>query len=323
MLLAAGHGTRMAPLTPRWPKPALPVLDEPVVLRLVRSLAEQGVESIVVNAHRDPGPLRDALRRAPIPVDLSLEPQLRGSGGGILQARGFLEGPAPFLVLNADMCIDLDVEDLARAHERSGSMATLLLRDDPRNRQFGTIGYAKDGGVCRITDSIEAKAEAGCGLFTGVHMMESAIFEHMPQQPEFDIIRELYLPWMRAGERIGTRLQARSATWWPVGCPGELLDANLAALAQKLEARRAQPDAVIAAEDAVLEGEVRGPAWLGAGVRIEADACVGPRVVIGAQARVQSGARLEESLLLPGALLPSREPLRRAIGFGEAVWLDD
>ncbi len=322
MLLAAGHGTRMAPLTPGWPKPTLPVLDQPLVLRLVHSLIEQGVQSIVINAHRSDDRLREALRQAPVPVDLSLEPELRGSGGGILQARGFLEGSSPFLVLNADMCIELDVDALLRAHARGGAMATLLLRDDPRNQEFGTIGYAQDGEVCRITNQVGRGFEAGCGLFTGVHVMQPTIFEHMPERLVFGIMRDVYLPWLREGERIATCLQPPSAAWWPVGCPAELLDANLEALKQTLEARAAASDAVLAAQDASLEGEVRGPAWIGAGARVSADACVGPWVVIGAHAQVPPGTRVEESLLLPGSNLPSQKALRRAIGFGKEVWMD-
>ena len=121
---------------------------------------------------------------------------------------------------------------------------------------------------------------------------------------------------------IATCLQSPHAAWWPIGSPAELLDANLLALAQILEARGAAPDAVLAAKDATLEGELRGPAWVGEGAHISPDACVGPWVVIGAGARVQPGTRMERCLLLPDAHPPSVAALERAIGFGEEIWLD-
>jgi hypothetical protein len=100
-----------------------------------------------------------------------------------------------------------------------------------------------------------------------------------------------------------------------VGCPGELLDANLCALeACGPEARRVAPDAVI-------EGGLRPPVWVGAGARVEAGATLGPRAVLGARARLPRGARARDSLLLPGAR-PPVESLRRAIGFGAEVWRD-
>ncbi len=292
------------------------------MLRLVCGLAEQGVDSVVINAHRDADLLGDALRSAPIPVELSHEPVLRGSGGGILQARGFLEESSPFLVLNGDMAIELDLGELLQAHARGGALATLLLRDDPRNQQFGTIGYAENGGVCRITDWIERGSEVGCGLFTGVHVMEPAIFERMPERQAFGIVRDVYGPWLREGVPMATCLQSPRAAWWPVGCPAELLDANLLALEQALEARAAAPDAVLAAKDATVEGELRGPVWIGEGAYLSPDACVGPWAIIGAGARVPSGTRLEECLLLPNASPPPGAALKRAIGFADEVWQD-
>ena len=118
MILAAGLGTRMAPLSPGIPKPALPVLDRPLALRLIDSLAEQGVEAVIVNAHTQPEKLRAALRGAPIPVEISYEPSLLGSGGGIREARNFLtlDSSEPCLVLNADMCVAIDTGALLAAH---------------------------------------------------------------------------------------------------------------------------------------------------------------------------------------------------------------
>ena len=183
MILAAGLGTRMAPLSARRAKAALPVLDEPLVLRLVRTLADQGVERVIVNAHVFPEQIREALAKAPIPIQISFEAELRGSAGGILQARAFLDGSEPFFVLNADMWVDLDLRALLEAHARLGAIATLMLRDETRKHEFGTIGYAgyADGArVSRITNLVDRGAEAGSGLFAGVQVVEPEIFSHMP-----------------------------------------------------------------------------------------------------------------------------------------------
>jgi NDP-sugar pyrophosphorylase family protein len=319
MLLAAGLGTRMAPLTPSWPKPALPILDQPLLLRLARGLAAQGIESIVVNAHDKAEAFEAILRESPVPTALSLEPILRGSGGGILGARRFLENSERFLVLNADMCIDLDVPALLDAHIQSGARVTLALRDDSRKAQFGTIGYAEDGSVCRITDLVDRGAETGCGLFTGAQVMESTILDDMPDCLEFNLVSDFYCDWVREGRRITSWLQPLDAIWWPVGNPCELLAANLNALEQSLAA--GATDTLIA-DDAVIEGQVRGPAWIGARARIPRGARVGPRVVIGAGAALPEWADVEESLLLPGARPLEGKPLRRTIAFGERLWTD-
>jgi NDP-sugar pyrophosphorylase family protein len=321
MLLAAGRGERMQPLTRLRAKPALPILDEPLIARLIRQLAAQGVSSVVVNAHAHQESLQSAVRGAPIPVRFSPEPALLGSGGGIRAARSLLRGEGRFVVLNADMCLDLDLAGLLEAHERGRSLATLGLRDDPRKRRFGTIGYDASGSVCRITDLVSARAEKGSALFIGAQVLEQAIFEHMPKHPVFSVFEDLYAPMLERGERIGTWLQPPSAAWWPVGSPAELLEANLEALGRLA---RVEPGVVREGESARIEGDVTGPAWIGAGAYVADGARVGPWTVVGAGAEVPAGWEAEDSLWLPDARPGGAQAraLRRAVAFDAEVWVD-
>jgi NDP-sugar pyrophosphorylase family protein len=314
MILAAGRGERMAPLSRRIAKPALPVLDEPLVLRLARQLGAAGVERLVVNSHAHPDSLRRALRDAPVPVEISHEAQLLGSGGGIAAARAVLDTGEPFVVVNADMVIDLDLPALLESHRGAAPLATLALRDDPRKREFGTIGYDGTRRVRRITSRIDLGGEAACGLFIGVHVIEPRAFERMPRGA-FEIVPDLYVPALRAGESIASWLQPGSARWWPVGTPAELLDANLRALGELGPAARCVDRA------AVVDGELEPPVWIGAGAIVEAGATAGPQAVIGAGARLVRGASLREALALPGARCPARA-LRRAVVHADEVWCD-
>jgi mannose-1-phosphate guanylyltransferase len=318
MVLAAGLGTRMAPLGRACAKPALPVLDLPLILRLVRALASAGVERVIVNTHAHPESLRAALRDSPLPVDWLHEPAPRGSGGGILGARHLLGEDAPFLVVNGDMCLELDFAALVDRHRASATLATLALRDDPRKREFGSIGYDRDGHVCRITQRIDLGREMASGLFVGVQVMSPAIFARMPERATFEIIPDVYVPALRAGAAIGAWLQPAGSGWWPVGTPAELLDANLAALAAESSADspRVDPSAQVA-------GKVTAPAWIGAGARVAAGASVGPHGVVSAGAVIGENARLERSLALPGAEVARGAALHRAIAHGSEVWRDD
>jgi mannose-1-phosphate guanylyltransferase len=331
MILAAGRGERMQPLTDRRAKPTLPILDEALVVRLIRQLAEQGVDSVVVNLHAHAATLERALEAAPLPVTLSPEPELLGSGGGIRAARPLLEGDAPFLVLNGDMALDLDVAALLAAHRRAGALATLALRDDDRKHRFGTIGYDAQQAVCRITDRVSVRAEKGNALFIGVHILEPTVFDHMPPAPVFGIMDHVYRPLLERGDRLQAWLQPADAAWWPVGSPAELIEANLLALERRLSGDAPSGDAegggasgVLLSPDAELRGEVRGPAFVGAGARIEIGARVGPHAVIGAGSRVPAGWQLRESVWLPRAAPAQTEPrsLRGAVAYDDRVWCD-
>lgn len=300
MVLAAGIGSRMQPLTAERAKPALTILDRPLLRILVDQLAAQGVREVVVNAHAHPEQLRACVASAAIPVRFSLEPKPLGSGGGIRAARALLQGAGTFLVVNGDMLLDLDVAALLAAHRAAGAAATMALRDDPRKADFGTIGW-RDGGVTRITELIDLGSEQGSGLFIGVHAMEPEIFERMPELDDFESLRDVYVPMLQRGEAIGAWLQDPAAVWTPVGTPRELLEANLAAAA------RARPDGV----------------WIGVGAAVPDDARIDPRAVIGAGARLPAGARVRDTLLLPGARPPEGARLERAIAYDDRVWRDD
>jgi NDP-sugar pyrophosphorylase family protein len=301
MILAAGLGTRAGSLTADRAKPTLTVLDEPVVLGLARRLAAQGVRELVVNTHAHPETVRDALRDAPLAISFSHEPVLRGTGGAILAARDSLEGDGPFLVINGDMLLDLDVAALVEAHRGHRAVATLLLRNDPRAERFGTLGYDRGGRVTRVTDLISVAPEEGRGLFAGVHVLEPGIYDHMPRELKFDIVQDVYIPLLRRGERLGTLLHPATARWWPIGTPADLLQANLGALSEQTGAGEEPSAKVRAAPSARVRGEIIGPAWVGANAEIHSGARVGPFAIVGARACIEAEARLERVLVLSDA----------------------
>jgi NDP-sugar pyrophosphorylase family protein len=284
---------------------------------MVRSLAACGAARVIVNTHAHPDTLRAALCDSPVPIDWVSEVTPRGSGGGIHGARSLLEDGAPFLVINGDMCLELDYGALFASHRDSGALATLVLRDDSRKRDFGSIGYDREGHVCRITERIDLGSEKASGLFIGVQVMSSAIFGRMPERESFEIFPDVYVPALRAGHEIATFVQPESAAWWPVGTPRELLDANLAALA-----RETPSDSPAIAETAEVKGRVTAPAWLGEGARVEAGAEVGPGAVVSRGAVIRAGARVERSLVLPGAEVALGESLAGAVAHGREVWRD-
>ena len=318
MILAAGLGTRMAPLARTLAKPALPVLDVPVALRLARALSEQGISRLVVNTHAHPESVKQALADAPVPIDWIEEPVLRGSGGGVRGARDALDGDEPFLVLNGDMCLDLDVAKLVARHRARRALVTLALRDDPRKREFGSIGYDANGDVRRITERIDLEGEKGSGLFIGVQVMEPTIFAHMPMNERFEIVPEVWVPALRAGHRLASFMQPPGARWWPVGSPRELLDANLDALDAS-----AGTDGVHVDPRSRVAGSVVGPAWIGAGAEIGADARIGPRAVVSRFARIGAGACIEHALALPDSRVAAGARLSRAVAFADEVWRDE
>ena len=131
MLLAAGMGQRMSPLTHRMPKAAVPVLGRPIAVQILLRLARCGVDRVVVNLHRHAELLRRTLENEPrqgLPgVDFTREEQILGTAGGLRNAGTLLRGDGPILVHNSDSIADIDVDAALAAHRRSGCLATLVL----------------------------------------------------------------------------------------------------------------------------------------------------------------------------------------------------
>jgi NDP-sugar pyrophosphorylase family protein len=193
MILAAGLGTRMRPLTDYRAKPAVPVRGRPVISLLLELLAHHGFREIMINLHHRPETIRRAVDRdhpSNVEISWSEESIPLGTGGGIRRAAPFLRESEGCIVLAGDMLLDIDLRGLFDRHLASGRDATLLLREDTRGDHFGTIGVDAKGQLCRIgkrrvsSSRIPAAdsgaVEANHGLFMGVRFFSRDVLANWP-----------------------------------------------------------------------------------------------------------------------------------------------
>jgi len=236
MILAAGLGTRMRPLSDLCAKPALPVRGRPVITLLLELLAHHGVEEVMINLHHLPDSITTAVERHCPPklrVRYAREAAPLGTGGGIRGARDFLCQSDPSIVLAGDMLFDADLTRLAADHRASAADCTLLLRDDPRAARFGTIGVDGRGRVRRIGRRFDLGGEQRAGVFVGVRLFSPAIFAALPDRPAgeaFEDLSDWLAPALRSGSEtiLGRMLSRDESVWEPVGTPDEYLQVNLA-----------------------------------------------------------------------------------------------
>ncbi len=236
MILAAGLGQRLRPLSDRCAKPALPVLGRPVIAWLLELLAHHGITEVAINLHHLPESIEAAVRRFRPPgmhILYSREPRPLGTGGGIASMKEFLSESDPALVLAGDMLLDLDLSRLARQHLDSGAACTLLLRgDDERAARFGSIGIDDRQRVRRISKRFDLGGERRSGLFVGVRIISPTIFESLPTSPPetpFEDLTDWFAPALAAGaEHIRGQIEEKGdLIWEPVGTPAEYLAVNM------------------------------------------------------------------------------------------------
>lgn len=205
MLLAAGLGTRLRPLTDTTPKPAVRVGDKPLCWYALSHLAHSGVTHVVVNTHYLPKVLEDTVREhcpAGLMPTFSHEPVLLGTGGGIKQAAKFFAVPeGPVVVMNSDTIFAPDLQRAIHAHEDGGAIATMILRhvDDPD--RWGSVEIDEDNRVLRL---LGEPALSATGLrklmFAGVHVLSRQALRDLPEQG--CIIRHSYRRWVDTDARV-------------------------------------------------------------------------------------------------------------------------
>jgi NDP-sugar pyrophosphorylase family protein len=184
MVLAAGQGTRLHPLTHATPKALIPVSGRPMIEYSLLLLKRYGICEIIINLHHLGAQIESHLgdgARWGLQITYSKEPELLDTGGGLLKAKRFLDDGA-FIVINTDVLIDLPLNEVMAFHHQKKSAATLVLRPDPLADQYGSMDIDGDGRIRRFLQtqiSPEPSAFTTKLMFTGVQILEPRIFDHM------------------------------------------------------------------------------------------------------------------------------------------------
>ena len=265
MILAAGYGIRLRPLTSNKPKALVPVGNQPAIDTVIQHLKRYGIREIVVNAHHHHQQIVDHLgggRPFKMNIHVLVEPEILGTGGGIKNAADFFEND-PFIVVNADILTDIDLYRAYEAHRQRGSLATLILHD---HRPFNQVQI---DGRLNVLD-IAKKDCPGRLAFTGIHLIEPELLTYIPKGVHSSII-DCYRELMRAGKPVNAWIST-GHNWQDIGTVDSYIQANKAAL-----------------------GKHR--VLLGPGHRIHPSARIEDWAIIGENARLEEGVEIRRSIL--------------------------
>ena len=312
MVLAAGLGTRLRPLTFELPKPMVPLLDRPAMAHTVDLLRHHGVDRIVANLHYFPDTIRDYFGDE---LTYLQEAELLGTAGGVRNAREFFGGES-FLVLSGDALTDLDVQKLVERHEQTGGVATLCVRKVSDTSEYGVVLTDGDGritGFQEKPDPAEALSDlANCGMY----VFSPEIFDYFPDREFVDWAEDVF-PTLLAND-VPFHVYEMDEYWNDVGALDELRNGTFDALsgALRLEALPdAGPDAIMVGTGSSLDAAtlVEGPVWVGRDVEIGAGVRLQGPLVLGDGAVVGEGAAIKRSIVLPGTEIQPHTILIEAI----------
>ena len=224
MVLAAGRGTRLAPLTDRLPKPLMPVAGRPMLAHILEFLRAGGIEEVVINLHHLGQLIEEAIgdgRRFGLRVLYSWEPEILDTGGGIKRAESLLAGE-PFVVANGDSLLEVPLRDVLAYHQRRGGIITIVVRPSPDAARLGLIELDADDRVRRVAGRPEEPIDIPLRgfMFPGLHVFDPAVFAWMDPGVAFGVIRETYPRLLRAGQPIYGFVAA--ARWLNIDTPDGL-----------------------------------------------------------------------------------------------------
>jgi mannose-1-phosphate guanylyltransferase len=314
MILCAGLGTRLRPLTEVVPKPAVPVAGIPLVRWNLALLAAAGVRRAVVNTHhlaeRMGAEARAAADALGVALAVSHEAAIAGTGGALREARRHLAGADAVVLVNGDVLFDLDLAEALRVHRQTGARATMVLAPMPAGARYAAVEVDAAGLVRRIAGRF---GPGGDGLrpfhFTGVHLLSPALLDDVPAFPyELDVNRQVHpLAMERPG---GVRGFLQEGYWNDLGTPARYLAANLDVAAGRVPLARFGVDPRAAA--AAAEG---GGSLVDATARVHPSARI-ERACIGAGATVGPGCVVRDAVVWEGTALHDGERVERAIAAG-------
>ncbi len=313
VVLAAGLGERMRPLSLDLPKPLMPFCGIPPLERVLRKLRSWGVEEALVNLHADAGAVVEWILAHPVDglrVSMSFEPAILGTGGALVRAHWF-PGPGPFWIANADVICALDPAPLRAALAARNTLAAVWVHSERGPR---TVDVAN--GLVRCFRSATPGAP-GTVTFCGVHLVRPEVLGFLPKTEEFCTIVSAYEAALRAGRRIAA-VDIPGSFWADLGTPRQMIEAHRECQASSDGCREVVrtsdlapplPPSTFHPPPISVRGfaSIAPDASIGRGAVVE-DSIVWPG------ARVAPGARLHGAIVGRGALARGvvRGPLVRA-----------
>ncbi|HEY1688049.1 MAG TPA: NDP-sugar synthase [Solirubrobacteraceae bacterium] len=312
MVLAAGLGTRLRPLTFEITKPMVPVLDRPVMEHILDLLDRHRFEAVIANIHYFPETIEAHFGDR---ISYSFEPELLGTAGGVRNCAEFF-GDEPFLVISGDALTDIDLTALCERHRTAGGIATLAVKQVDDTREYGVVLHDHEGRITGFQEKPEPDEALSNLGNCGIYVFSPEIFDYFPERPFVDWANDVFPKLL--DRDVPFYIHEIKDYWNDVGSLAELrqgtFDALRGALRLDLEGDEVAPGIRVVGGDQLPAGvEAEDPVWIGRDVKLgEGVRLIGP-IVLGDGVEVGAGAQLRATIAMPGTKIAAETILIDAI----------
>jgi NDP-sugar pyrophosphorylase family protein len=301
MILAAGFGTRLWPLTIGRTKPAIPFLNRPLIAFTIDYLRRYGFEDVIINLHHEPDSVREQIgdgSRFGVRIHYSVEePEILGTSGALDNVRDQLSGDT-FVVINGKIITDIDLAAALETHRRKQALATLALLPNHKLERFSEVKITEDGRIAEFAGfpNPQSAIRNQNGpqsplMFTGIHLMEPEIFEYIPRGVFSDSVRDVYPKAMADGKVVAAHIASAESLWRELSTIPRYLEISLEFLARE-------------GRDVVMDE----------GCEIDSSAVI-RRSVLWNRVRVEAGVGLTECIVGDDVTIPAGTQFHRMVIF--------
>ena len=296
IILAAGFGTRLWPLTIGRTKPAVPFLNRPLIGFTIDYLKRHGINDILINLHHEPDSVRAQIgdgTRFGVRITYAVEhPEILGTSGALDNVRDQLSDET-FFVVNGKIITDIDLKAALKSHRECDALATLVLRNNHARERFSEVHLTEDGRIDRFGEfpksQISNLKSHSPLTFTGIHILEPEIFDYIPRGVASDSVKDVYPKAMAEGKAVMGYVAEDSASWYELST---------------LERYWA-----ISAEFMKRDGQTM---TIDEGCAIDATATVS-RSILWKRVRVEAGAQLIDCVVGDDVIIPANSKFERAV----------
>ena len=336
MILAAGKGTRVRPLTYEMPKPMIPIMGKPVMEYLVEELERHGFNEIMINVSHLPEKIEDYFgngERFGVEIGYSFEGHIEngeivsmalGSAGGLKRIQdfsGFFDDT--FLVVCGDALIDLDLTQAVREHWRSGAVASICTLEVPKSQvsNYGVVVSDENGRISSFQEKPATEEALSTQVNTGIYIFEPEIFDLIPAGVEFDIGSELFPKIIELG--LPFNAINLPFNWIDIGRISDFWEANQKIMQGELRTipmpgKEISPDVWVGLNVDIQQGvDIQGPVYIGSGTRVETGAKIVGPTWIGNGCHIRAGSNILRSIIFDYTRIGSTSIVQESVAFGK------
>lgn len=305
MVMAAGVGSRLDPLTQKIPKPLVPVLNKPVMDILLQKLKDYGVEKVIANTHYLAEQIQNRYsKNSPIDIhfDYIHEETLSGTAGGVKKCEFFFDDVEDFIVVSADGLHDADFDKIVKSHKESGCIATMAISavDHAEVCHFGVVVPTKEHYVSEFQEKPSIEEAKSNYINTGIYVFNKRIFDFIPKGEKYDFAKNVFPSLLKAGEKINTY---RIYSYWSdIGTIDQYIQSNIDALSKKVLIK--DPNIIRKYDSVYVIGE---------NTKLPEDTSLLNNVVIGKNCTIGKNVKMENVILWDNITVADNVTLKNVV----------